>query len=97
MVNKYGYMIVVVLLVFCMPVFSQIDSVKTLFFVDGKRVFYSVIHNDLADNYYNGTEFRYQFLSGDGSRRIILLRYGEKYRNNTVYFYKTRKREDDEK
>ena len=76
---------------FCGSVFSQaLDTTKCLFFVDSKQVFAKVVYDD-----YEFKRERLEFQSGDYSTRRILLRYGEKYRNNQVMIFKTRKKDEE--
>ena len=69
---------------------TTIDTVKTIFFLDGKKVSIKDIAKGVV------TE-SIEWHSG-GSGRTVLLRYGEKYRNHDIHVYITRKRDEkDEK
>jgi len=58
--------------------------------VDNKQVFAKVIYDELE--FERG---QLEFRSGDYSTRRILLRYGEKYRNNQIMVFKTRKKDEE--
>ena len=77
---------------FCGSVFSQesLDTTKCLFFVDNKQVFAKVIYYE-----YEYERGRLEYLSGDYSTRRILLKYREKYRNNQIMIFKTRKKDEE--
>jgi len=94
MIEKCMILIFFVLFIFHIPVFSQreIDTTKCIYFLDNVKV----NNIDIYKGYINKT---IEFYYGADSRRNVLLKIGEKYRNFEVYIYVTRNRykKDEEK
>jgi len=76
---------------FCILTFSQevLDTTKCVMFLNNKRVY----AKEIEKGFQNGTIIYY---SGESSVRSILLKYGEKYRNFGVYFFITRKKDEND-